>query len=145
MRYISALPALILLVSLSLAISASSEVSIDYSHNVKGSGTIVTDYHIGSGDKQNTEASGIVRGTGDMLNKYLFQAGNNSENATIEDEFTMSKRSPINVSRPMIANYPQIPSPGAPNLVFTGTAWAEKVTLPINGPSTFGRSNNTTL
>lgn len=136
--------AMILLAS--LAITASSEVSIDYSHNVKGSGTIVTDYHIGSGDKQNTEASGSVRGTGDMLNKYMFQGGNNSENATIEDEFMMSRRNPINNSRPMVASYPQIPSSSAPNFVFTGTAWAEKVTLPIpiNGLNESGKPNNTT-
>lgn len=126
------------------AFTASSQVSIDYSHNVKGSGTIVTDYRIGSGDRQNTEASGVVRGTGDMLNKYMFQAGNNSENATIEDEFMMSRRSPINTSRPVIASYPQIPSPSAPNFVFTGTAWAERVALPINGLGNFSSSNNTT-
>lgn len=133
--------ALALLVS--LAITASSEVSIDYSHNIKGSGTIVTDYRIGSGDRQNTEASGRVRGTGDMLNKYLFQAGNNSENATIEDEFMMSRRIPINKSGPMLSSYPQIPD--SSHVVFTGTAWAEKITLPIsiNGASHFGKSNDT--
>lgn len=142
MRYPSILLALALLVS--IAIIAFSEVSIDYSHNIKGSGTIVTDYRIG--DQQNTEVSGKVRGTGDMMNKYLFESNNNTGNVTFEDEFVMSRRSPTNTSRPTLASYPQIPNPNAPNIVFTGTAWAEKITLPIsfNGLNLSSKSNGTT-
>ncbi|MGA9097858.1 MAG: hypothetical protein WB392_02890 [Methanotrichaceae archaeon] len=128
MRDLCILLTLALLVS--FEIIAFSEVSIDYSHNIKGTGTILTDYRIGSGDEQNTETSGKVRGTGDMMNKYLFQADNNSANVTIEDEFVMSKRNLTNISKPTLASYPQIPN--APNVVFTGTAWAEKITLPIS-------------
>ncbi|MFB3763696.1 MAG: hypothetical protein ACE14P_00440 [Methanotrichaceae archaeon] len=128
MKYLPILLAVALFFS--FASFASSEVSIDYSHNVRGTGTIVTDYRIGSEDKQNTEVSGKVRGTGDMLNKYLFQSSNSTRNVTIEDEFVMSKIRTANITRPMLASYPQIPN--APNIVFTGTAWAEKVILPIS-------------
>jgi len=141
MRHLFILSILALLVSFEL--TASSEVSIDYSHNIKGTGTIVTDYRIGNGNEQNTETSGKVRGSGDMLNKYLFQADNNSANVTIEDEFVMSKGNLINTSKPTLASYPQIPS--APNIVFTGTAWAEKIMLPtsISGLNNSAKSNNT--
>ncbi len=127
---------------ISCIVITSSEVAIDYSHNVKGTGTIITDYQMG--DKKSTEASGKVRGTGDVMDKYLFQKSNDSGNITIEDEFVMSKRKPAAAGRPVIASYPQIQS--VPDFKFTGAVWADKIRLPIpGGPSSSGISNGTSL
>lgn len=128
MRYIWL--ALALLVS--LALTATSEVNIDYSHNVKGTGTVITDYQMGA--KQGTEASGKVRGTGDVMDKYLFQARNSSGNVTIQNEFVMSKR-PANADtgRLVLDSYPQMPD--IPDFRLTGAAWAGNIRLPVPGSS----------
>jgi hypothetical protein len=72
--------ALLILALMGEGVLASSNVDIDYSHNVVGTGTVFTDFKMGS--MENTEATGRVRGTGEVMNKYLFQS-NASENVTI--------------------------------------------------------------
>lgn len=112
----------------SFALTAASEVNIDYSHNVKGTGTVMTDYQMG--DKQGTEASGKVRGTGDVMDKYLFQASNSSANVTIENEFVMFKK-PANTDRLTIDSFPQMSD--IPDFRLTGAAWAGNISLPVPG------------
>ena len=72
--------------------SHSSNVDIDYSHNVVGTGTVMTDFKMGS--PESTKAIGEVHGTGDVMDKYTFQS-NNSENITIEDQFLFTKVSVV--------------------------------------------------
>lgn len=96
-----------------------SVVDIDYSHNVAGTGTIITDYKMGS--KQNTEASGRVRGTGLMSDKYLFASNNDTENVTIADQFVFSRAEVP--KRITLGDYPQ--SKERPERFrLMGTAWA---------------------
>ena len=59
-----------------------SNLNIDYSHNVAGTGTVMTNFEMGS--PENTKAIGEVHGTGEILNKYIFST-NSSENITILD------------------------------------------------------------
>jgi len=111
--------ALILLI-LSISI-VSSEMDINYSHSIEGTGTIVTDYRIGS--QQSSEASGKVRATGDMMNKYIFHSSNDSRNITVKDEFIFSKTKPV--ASPL-ADFPLRPIiPGWFRVV--GSSWAEKL------------------
>jgi hypothetical protein len=108
-----------LAIMVAFALTASSETDIDYSHDVIGTGTIMTDYKMTSA--QSTEASGKVRGTGDVMNKYIFFASNNSENVTIEDQFTLSAAT---VTREItLSDYPQIPK-RTPDFRLIGTDWA---------------------
>lgn len=104
---------------IAFALTASSETNIDYSHDVVGTGTIMTDYKMTSA--QSTEASGKVRGTGDVMNKYVFFASNNSENVTIEDQFTLSAATVIREIT--LSDYPQIPK-RTPDFRLIGTDWA---------------------
>jgi hypothetical protein len=117
-------PAISLIIAISaLLVIASSNMDIDYSHNVEGTGTVITDYKMGS--SQSTEAVGKVRGTGEVMNKYLFQS-NNSENVTIEDQFFFS-RAP-ETRGISINDYPQMTNmPGSLRLL--GTAWAGMINL----------------
>jgi hypothetical protein len=106
------------------ALTASSETNIDYSHDIVGTGTIMTDYKMTS--PQSTEASGKVRGTGDVMNKYIFSASNDSENVTIEDQFTLSAAT---VTRGItLSDYPQIPK-RTPDFRLIGTDWARGLTI----------------
>jgi hypothetical protein len=111
------------------AVNSNSEVNIDYIHNIKGTGTIMTDYQMGA--ETGTEASGRVRGTGDVMDKYLFSASNSSGNVTIEDEFVMSKSPQTNESLPIPAIYPQMPDPL--DFRLTGAAWADRIELNTSG------------
>jgi hypothetical protein len=100
------LPAMMLtaLLVMAGALTASSEMDIDYSHNIVGTGTVMTDYRMGS--SQTTEAMGRVRGTGEVMNKYLFQSANDSKNVTIEDQFLLST---LPAAREItLADYPQM-------------------------------------
>ena len=108
---------------------ASSNVDIDYSHNVVGTGTVFTDFKMGS--MQSTEAIGRVRGTGEVMNKYLFQS-NASENITIEDQFLLT--STPTAHEITISGYPQMAeSPGSFRML--GTAWADEINIysPVEG------------
>jgi hypothetical protein len=125
-KVVLALPILILMVAMGEVFLASSNVDIDYSHNVVGTGTVFTDFKMGS--MQNTEAIGRVRGTGEVMNKYLFQS-NASENVTIEDQFLLTS-TPIANETPM-GDFPQMAeNPGGFRML--GTAWADEIN--INSP-----------
>jgi hypothetical protein len=124
MRYIWLTLALLVV----FAVSSCSEVNIDYSHNIKGTGTVMTDYHMGTGDHETgTEATGRVLGTGDITDRYLFSASNTTGNVTVEDEFVMSEKMPVNESTPIPTIYPQLPDP--PRFRLTGAAWADRIEL----------------
>lgn len=122
------------------ALTATSEMDIDYSHSVVGTGTLITDYHMG-GDKENSEASGKVRGTGNVMNKYLFLSGNDSQNVTIEDEFVFSDRG--NASLPTMDGLPAR-LPEADRFRLTGAAWAEKLEV-MSAVNTSVNASNSSL
>jgi hypothetical protein len=102
---------------------AYSNVDINYSHSIVGTGTVMTDFKMGSAE--NTEAAGRIRGTGEVVNKYVFQS-NDSNNVTIEDQFLFTK---IPESHEItIRDYPTMTkSPGSFRLL--GTRWAGNIGL----------------
>lgn len=105
------------------AYAASTNMDIDYSHNVVGTGTVMTDYKMGS--DESTQATGRIRGSGEVVNKYIFSS-NNSENVSIEDQFLFTK-API-AHEITIRDYPQMRIiPGSFRLL--GTSWAAKINL----------------
>ncbi len=124
-----------------LTFTATSEMDIDYSHSVVGTGTLITDYHMG-GAKENSEASGKVRGTGNVMNKYLFLSGNDSQNVTIEDEFVFSDKS--NASLPTMDGLPT-GSPKTDRFRLTGAAWAEKLEVMSAVTSSVNASNSSSI
>lgn len=98
-----------------------SSLNIDYSHNVAGTGTIMTNFEMGSPD--NTKAIGEVHGTGEILNKYIFSS-NSSENITILDQFLFTKAQPSNANT--IESYPVMERmPGSFRLL--GTSWSGQI------------------
>lgn len=121
--------------------TATSEMDIDYSHSVVGTGTLITDYHMG-GAEENSEASGKVRGTGNVMNKYLFLSGNDSQNVTIEDEFVFSDKG--NASLPTMDGLPAR-SPEADKFRLTGAAWAEKLEVMSVVNSSANASNSSSI
>lgn len=105
------------------AYAASSNMDIDYSHNVVGTGTVMTDFKMGS--DQSTQATGRVRGSGEVMNKYVF-ISNKSENVSIEDQFLFTQIP--DTHEITIRDYPQMTkSPGSFRLL--GTTWAAKINL----------------
>ncbi|MCX6672820.1 MAG: hypothetical protein NTY37_03470 [Methanothrix sp.] len=105
------------------AYAASTNMDIDYSHNVVGTGTIMTDFRMGSAES--TQATGRVRGSGEVMNKYVF-VSNNSENVSIEDQFLFTE-APV-AHEITIRDYPQMnKSLGSFRLL--GTTWAAKINL----------------
>ena len=98
-----------------------SNLNIDYSHNVAGTGTVMTNFEMGSAE--NTKAIGEVHGTGEILNKYIFSS-NSSENITILDQFLFTKAQPSNVTT--IKSYPVMERmPGSFRLL--GTSWSGQI------------------
>ncbi len=143
MRSLMALLALALAFACIIYNNASSEVDIDYSHLVVGTGTLITDYRME--DEKSSEASGKVRGTGNVMNKYLFLSGNDSQNVTIEDMFTLS--GVISAANESIGlNFSSFPpGPIEPNKFrLTGSAWAERLTIQgvLNGSTLNGSALN---
>ena len=117
-----ALP-LLALMMIAGAYAASTNMDIDYSHNVVGTGTVMTDYKMGS--DESTQATGRIRGSGEVVNKYVFSS-NNSENVSIEDQFLFTK-APV-AHEITIRDYPQMRIiPGSFRLL--GTNWATKINL----------------
>lgn len=112
-----------LLSLLEAALTCVPALDIDYAHNVVGRGTLMTDFKMGS--EQSTEATGRVRGTGEVVSRYLFQT-NASENITIYDRFLLDA---IPEDRRMTPDdYPQIRMvPGGFRLI--GASWAEGINL----------------
>ncbi len=114
--------ALAIIATCALIFTASSEVDIDYSHTVVGTGTLITDYHMGA--EKNSEASGRVRGTGNVMNKYLFLSGNDSRNLTIEDEFVLSGEA---ASRQLTLGDLPTGTEEPERFRLTGASWAERL------------------
>jgi hypothetical protein len=105
------------------AYAASTNMDIDYSHNVVGTGTVMTDFKMGS--DESTQATGKIRGSGEVINKYVFSS-NNSENVSIEDQFLFTKAPTAHEIT--ISDYPQMAIiPGSFRLL--GTSWAAKINL----------------
>jgi len=98
--------------------AASAIVDLDYSHAIKGSGTLVTDFKMGS--ELNAEVTGKVRGTGQMVNRYVFLTGNNSDNVTVRDEFQLSEPKQL---LPPLASYPRMPEEPL-EFKLVGAEWA---------------------
>ena len=89
----------------------------------------MTDFKMGS--DESTQATGRVRGSGEVMNKYVF-VSNNSENVTIEDQFLFTK-APIS-HEITIRDYPQMTrSLGSFRLL--GTTWAAKINLTLRNDS----------
>ena len=121
------LPLVLLILAITMvmagAYAASTNMDIDYSHNVVGTGTVMTDFKMGS--DESTLATGRVRGSGEVMNKYVF-VSNNSENVSIEDQFLFTK---VPITHDIsIRDYPQMTKiPGSFRLL--GTTWAAKINL----------------
>jgi len=114
---------LVAIASLIMGETMASNVDIDYIHNVAGTGTVMTDFEMGSQDS--TKAVGVVHGTGEVMNKYLFFS-NNSENVTILDQFLFTKAKASNSSETSINSYPKMErKPGSFRLL--GTAWSGRI------------------
>lgn len=113
------IPVLMMILILGEAIA--SNVNIDYSHNVAGTGTVMTDFEMGS--VESTKAIGEVRGTGEVINRYVYLS-NNTENITIQDQFLFTKAQPSNGTT--IESYPAMKRiPGSFRLL--GTAWSGRI------------------
>ena len=127
------LPLALLILALTILITgayaASTGMDIDYSHNVVGTGTVMTDFKMGS--DESTQATGRVRGSGEVMNKYVF-VSNNSENVSIEDQFLFTK---VPITHEItIRDYPQMTrSPGSFRLL--GTTWAARINLTLQNDS----------
>lgn len=123
------IPILLALTALAAMIAtsdaASTDMEIDYSHSVIGTGTVMTDFVMGS--EESTVATGRVRGSGEVLNRYAFSS-NDSENVSIEDEFIFTKAAVADEIT--LADYPSMNmSPDSFRLL--GTAWAGKINLSL--------------
>jgi len=98
-----------------------SKLSIDYSHNVAGTGTVMTDFEMGSAES--TITTGEVHGTGEVVSRYAYFS-NHSQNVTILDQFLFTKAKASNDTS--IDRYPRMDrKPGSFRLL--GTAWSGKI------------------
>ena len=114
----------LILVSL-LASSACAKVDIDYSHNVAGNGTVITDYRMG--DQETSVASGAIRGTGNVINSYSFST-NNSSDLRIEDRFVLTKTADKATTMSVTPSFPPWPGdPGSFKLI--GKRWAKNIEI----------------
>jgi hypothetical protein len=124
---------IILFIALTAAVAitsaSSSSTDIDYSHNVVGTGTVMTDFKMGG--EESTIATGRVRGSGEVMNKYIF-VSNNSENISIEDQFLFTKLPAVHEIT--VGDYPQMTrSPISFRLL--GTSWAARINLSMQNDS----------
>jgi hypothetical protein len=114
----------IILASLCLS-AACSKIDIDYSHDVVGTGTVMTDYRMG--DHQTSEAFGVVRGTGEVIDKYFF-SNNNSSEIRVEDQFVLTKTAEKAVAmsvRPQLPPWPK----GNGSYRLIGESWAKNIKI----------------
>jgi hypothetical protein len=112
------------------------ELDIDYSHTIEGSGTVLTDYNIGT--KQSSETTGSVRGTGEVMNKYSFSS-NGTALLTVEDEFTLSKVP--TATKTVLPSYPKWPA-NPERFRLTGMNWIQMAKA--SGNSTNNSASNDT-
>lgn len=112
-----------LYVIMTAAYSSHAEVDIDYSHNLMGTGTVMSDFKMGS--KDDTLAAGRVRGSGEVMNRYAFLI-NDSKNVSIEDQFIFHKM-PEAAEIDLPAYPPMTEAPMSLRLL--GTSWAARINL----------------
>jgi hypothetical protein len=98
---------------------------IDYSHDAVGTGTIMTDYRMG--DHQTSEAIGVVRGTGDVIDKYFFSTNNSSE-IRVEDQFVLTKTAQRAVAMSVQPHLPPWPR-GHGSYKLIGASWAKNIKI----------------
>jgi hypothetical protein len=110
-----------LLALLLVAHGACSDVMVDYSHSVVGTGTVMSDYKMG--EVKNSEASGSLRGTGDLINKQAFSI-NGTSLFTVEDKFLLAQRTGKSVKNEV--NYPPWPKT-QPTFRLAGPKWARGI------------------
>ena len=107
------------------ASAAYANVDVDYSHNVAGNGTVITDYRMG--DQESSVTSGAIRGTGNVFNSYSFST-NNSSDFKIEDRFVLTKTTEKAVTMSVVPSFP--PWPGKPgSFKLIGKSWAENIEI----------------
>jgi hypothetical protein len=127
----------IILVSLCTSI-ACSIVDIEYNHDVVGTGTVMTDYRMG--DKQSSEASGAIRGTGDVINSYSLST-NNSTDLRVEDKFVLTRTTEKAITMSLATGFPSWTGDlGGYRLI--GESWAEKIELASQASSSTYSSSN---
>lgn len=113
-----------ILVSLCFSM-ACSKVDIDYSHDVVGTGTVMTDYRMG--DRQTSEAFGAVRGTGDVIDNYFFSTNNSSE-IKVEDRFMLTRTAERTIAMSIEPNFPPWPGEQGSYKLF-GKIWAKNIKI----------------
>ncbi|VVB64097.1 Uncharacterised protein [uncultured archaeon] len=124
----------LILVSM-FASTACANVDVDYSHNVAGNGTVITDYMMG--DQETSVATGAIRGTGNVFNSYSFST-NNSSDFRIEDRFVLTKTTERAVTMSVVPSFP--PWPGKPgSFKLIGKSWAENIEI---GPHNSSQNHN---
>lgn len=118
------------------------KVDIDYSHNVAGNGTVVTDYMVG--DQETSMASGAIRGTGNVVNSYSIST-NNSSDLRIEDRFVLTKTTEKATTMSIAPTLPHWPEkPGIFKLI--GRSWAENIELGLpNSTQNYNNSHSRSL
>ena len=108
---------------LTAAHSWDAEVDIDYSHNLMGTGTVMSDFKMGS--EEDTLAAGRVRGSGEVMNRYAVLI-NDSKNVSIEDQFIFQEL-PAAAEIDLLQYPPMTEAPMRLRLL--GTAWAARINL----------------
>jgi hypothetical protein len=107
------------------ASTVGANVDVDYSHNVAGNGTVITDYKMG--DQETSVTTGAIRGTGNVFNSYSFST-NNSSDFRIEDRFVLTKTTEKAVTMSVVPSFP--PWPGKPgSFKLIGKSWAENIEI----------------
>lgn len=124
------------------AYTSYAKVDIDYSHNVAGNGTVITDYMVG--DQETSMASGAIRGTGNVINSYSIST-NNSSDLRIEDRFVLTKTTEKATTMSIAPTLPPWPEkPGTFKLI--GRSWAESIELgSLNSAQNYNNSHSRSL
>jgi hypothetical protein len=115
--------------------TACMKIDIDYTHNVAGNGTVMTDYRMG--DQQTSVATGAIRGTGNVINSYSF-SNNNSSDLRVQDRFVLTNTTEKVVTMAVNPNFPSWPGKlGRYKLI--GRNWAENIDI---GPDSSSQKYN---
>ena len=124
------------------ASTAFAKVDIDYSHNVAGNGTVITDYKVG--DQETSVASGAIRGTGNVVSSTSFST-NNTSDLRIEDRFVLTKTTDKATTMSVPPSFP--PWPGKPgSFKLIGKSWAENIEIgSLNSSQNYDSSHSSTL
>lgn len=119
--------------------AALSNVDIDYTHDVVGNGTVITDYRMG--DQQSSLATGAIRGTGNVINSYSFST-NNSSDLKLEDRFVLTKAAERVTTMASTPRFPPWPGKtGSYRLI--GKNWAGNIDIgSSSGLQNFNRTQS---